>query len=303
MSDLNSMLSDFVDLGTMISEVEKSEKKSVFWRPTKLKTTIRILPPIKSNGEKLPFFEHKVHWINSQPYECINQSIVDKDGNMHNACECPVCKMTRALYNAKTTEASALAKKIAGKTRYVVRILVRDDPEYATTPVFYELPFSIYEKIKNAILSKEWGSLFGPLDGRDFDIVKTGEGMYTNYDASSFKPVTSKIVDDNQKIVEILTKAKNMSYNSLINFKTASDIENVAMENDDVARFFGRKQDPAYVVNTNVTSVSAPAVSTVYTSSNEELIPSVEPKVEAPVQENASSGDDLDSILADLVNM
>lgn len=287
MSDLNSMLSDFVDLSSMISEVEKSEKKSVFWRPTKQKTTVRILPPIKANGEKLPFFEHRVHWINAQPYECLNQTVVDKDGNMHTACECPICKMTRALYNAKTDDSVALAKKITGRTRYVVRILVRDDPDYATTPVFYELPFSIYEKIKNAILSKEWGSLFGPLDGRDFDIVKSGEGMYTNYDASSFKPMTSRISDSNEKIVEILTKARDMSYNSLINFKSADDIKAVAMENDDVARFFGTRK-PA--------TPAAPVQET-YTPT-EDLVP---PVVEEKTEEVTSESDDLDSILAGLI--
>ena len=298
MSDLNSMLSEFVDLSAMASEVEKSEKKSAFWRPTKQKTTVRILPPIKSNGEKLPFFEHKVHWINSQPYECLNQTVVDKDGNLHNATECPICKMARSLYNAKTDDAVALAKKISGKTRYVVRILVRDDPEYATTPVFYELPFSIHEKIKNAILSKEWGSLFGPLDGRDFDIVKTGEGMYTNYDASSFKPVTSKIADDNQKIVEILTKAKDMSYNSLINFKTADDIKAVAMENDDIARFFGVKT--AAPVSAPV-QYPAPAVSA--PSPAETVVPTEELVPAAPVEaaSDTSAADELDSLLAGLI--
>lgn len=299
MSDLNSMLSEFVDLSAMASEVEKSEKKSAFWRPTKQKTTVRILPPIKSNGEKLPFFEHKVHWINSQPYECLNQTVVDKDGNLHNASECPVCKMARSLYNTKTDDAIALAKKISGKTRYVVRLIVRDDPEHATEPVFYELPFSIYEKIKNAILSKEWGSLFGPLDGRDFDIIKSGEGMYTNYDASSFKPMTSKIADDNQKIVEILTKAKNMSFNSLVNFKTADDLKSVTMENDDIARFFGAQPKPVRVVE-QYTTVT-PAVVTQTAPIAEDAVPTYTPEPEAAPQQETSAADELDSLLAGLI--
>lgn len=300
MSDLNSMLSEFVDINSMVSEVEKSEKKSVFWRPTKQKTTIRILPPIKANGikangEKLPWFEHKVHWINAQPYECLNQTIVDKDGSLHNACECPVCKMARALYNSKTDDAIALAKKITGKTRYVVRIIVRDDPEYATTPVFYELPFGIYEKVKNAIISKEWGSLFGPLDGRDFDVIKTGEGMYTNYDSSSFKPITSKIADDNQKIVEILTKAKDMSYNSLVNFKTAEDLRAVAMENDDIARFFGTRPAQTVAPIASAPVAPAPVVETPVTAESSVVAP------QPTAQETESASDALDDLLSGLI--
>lgn len=297
MSDLNSMLSEFVDINSMVSEVEKSEKKSVFWRPTKQKTTIRILPPIKANGEKLPWFEHKVHWINAQPYECLNQTVTDKDGALHNACECPVCKMARALYNSKTDDAIALAKKITGKTRYVVRIIVRDDPEYATTPVFYELPFGIYEKVKNAIISKEWGSLFGPLDGRDFDVIKTGEGMYTNYDSSSFKPITSKIADDNQKIIEILTKAKDMSYNSLVNFKTAEDLRAVAMENDDIARFFGTR--PAQTVAPVTPAPVAPA-SVVETPVTVQ-VSAVSSEPSATTEATESASDALDDLLSGLI--
>ena len=298
MSDLNSMLSDFVDLGSMISEVEKSEKKSVFWRPTKQKTTIRILPPIKANGEKLPFFEHRVHWINSQPYECLNQTIVDKDGAMHTACDCPVCKMARALYNTKTDKAIELAKKITGKTRHIVRIIVRDDPELANTPVFYELPQSVYEKFKNAILSKEWGSLVGPLDGRDFDLVKSGDGIYTNYDSSSFKPTTSRISDDNSKIVEILTKAKDMSFNSLINFKTADEIRAVAMENDDVAKFFGGATQTT-VAPAPAPAPVAPAPAPVATPFDEDPIPVAVPDTQATTTESAA--DELDSLLAGLI--
>lgn len=295
MSDLNSMLSDFVDLDSMVTEVEKTQKKSNFWRPTKQKTTVRILPPIKANGEKLPFFEHRNHWINSQPYECLNQTTVDKDGVLHNACECPICKMTRTLYNTKTDEAVNLAKKINGRTRYIVRLIVRDDPEYAETPVFYELPSSIYEKIKNAILSKEWGSLFGPLDGRDFDIIKSGEGMYTNYDASNFKPITTPIASDNAKIVEILTKAKEMSFNSLINFKTADELKAVAFENDDVARFFAPKKE------TVTYTQAAPVKEEI--SEVKEFVP-VETTVttSAPVAETVKSdADDLDSLLSGLI--
>ena len=208
--------------------------------------------------------------------------------------------MARSLYNTKTDDAVALAKKISGKTRYVVRLIIRDDPEHATDPVFYELPFSVYDKIKNAILSKEWGSLFGPLDGRDFDIIKSGEGMYTNYDASSFKPMTSKIADDNQKIVEILTKAKNMSFNSLVNFKSADDLKAVTMENDDIARFFGGAK-PVRTVDQYMTVTPAVIPNTAPQVFTEDPVPSYTSETTAPQQTTESAADELDSLLAGLI--
>ena len=133
--------------------------------------------------------------------------------------------------------------------------------------------------------------------------MKTGEGMYTNYDASSFKPMTSKIADDNQKIVEILTKAKNMSYNSLVNFKTSDDIKAVAMENDDIARFFGaRKSAPVVVEQHTVAAGPTSSASTtpaeVFTPT-EDLVPPV--KVEETKTESQSASEELDSLLAGLI--
>ena len=119
--------------------------------------------------------------------------------------------------------------------------------------------------------------------------------MYTNYDASSFKPMTSKIADDNQKIVDILTKAKNMSYNSLVNFKTADDIKTIAMENDGIARFFGEAK-PSMTVTTN------PAVVETYNPPvNYNPATTVTPAPVETKQEEMSAADELDSLLADLI--
>lgn len=292
MSDVNTMLNDFVDLNDMVNEIEKTTAKK-FWRPTLPKTNVRILPPIKANQERLPFISHKVHWINGQPYECLNQTMVDKNGEMHTATECPICKMAKQLYAAKTDEAMALAKQISAKTRYVARIIVRDDKTLGDTPVFYELPFSIYDKFKNAIASKEWGSLVGPMDGRDLEIVKNGEGKYTNYDASSFKPVTSKIFEDTTHMVEILQQAKDMSYNSLISFQDAETLKAAAMDNEEVARFFG--------TSTPVTTV-AQSKPVEYVVSNDDLIPQAAVAVVHPTEAPATTtGSDIDDLLASLV--
>lgn len=241
MANVNDILSEFVDVNQMIDEVEKSTVKK-FWRPTKPKTTVRILPPLKKNKEALPYFEHRVHWIGNQPYECLNQTMVDKDGNMHNAEPCPICKMVKALYNSKSEDAIALAKQISAKTRYVARIVVRGE-EGTKSPVFYELPFKVYDDLKAKIVSKEWGSIVGPLNGRDLDIIKTGEGRFTRYDTSSFKPSETKIYDSSEEIVSMLNEANDMSYNSLISFSDPDSMKSASMENDAVASFFGGVQD------------------------------------------------------------
>lgn len=288
MSDVNSMLNEFVDISSMVEEVEKKSVKK-FWRPTLPKTTIRILPPIKANGEKLPYQVHRTHWINGQPYECINQTMVDKDGNMHTAEPCPICKMVKALYAANTEEAKELARSISAKERYVARIIVRDDKTVGDSPVFYELPFSVYEKFRTKLLSKEWGSLVGPIDGRDLDLIKTGEGRFTKYDSSDFKPSTSKIMEDNTKLVEVIKEAADMSYNSLFSFQDSETLKNVAMENDGVARFFG--------VTETVKPAAKPAPAPVAT---EEEFPDDIPVVQ-PEEKTQSGVDELQSLLDGLI--
>lgn len=121
--------------------------------------------------------------------------------------------------------------------------------------------------------------------------------MYTNYDASSFKPMTSKIADTNEKIVEILTKAKDMSYNSLINFKTADDIKSIALENDDIARFFGTKL--VQTANVVAKPVQAPVQETF--TPVDEMVPPVVEEPAAPAQTEQSAADELDSLLAGLI--
>lgn len=294
MSDLNSILNEFVNINSMADEVEKESVRK-FWRPTKPKTTIRFLPPFSSNGEKLPWMEHKVHWINAQPYECLNQTMVDKDGHMHQAEPCPICKMAKALYSAKTEQATELAKSISAKTRNVSRIIVRD--ENSDTPVFYELPYSIHDILKTTIISKEWGTLVGPLDGRDFTIQKEGEGKFTKYGSSNFKPVTSEISNDRNTMIQILQKAKDMSYNSLVSFQDANTLKEAALENDDIASFFGVSSKPtAPTAQASVVPVSTTANTETYSSAMEDLVPPV--VVEEP--EAKTEEENLDDLLSSL---
>lgn len=250
-----NVLDDFFNEQVMLGAISEIETKK-FWRPTKNKTIIRILPPLKPLGEKLFYFTHRVHWVNKIPYECINQTQIDKDGNEHVAEACPLCNLAKKLYKlgeGGDSESDSLAKKISGKTRHVVRIIVRGEEENEGKIFFYELPQKIHKMLMDNISSGEWGSVVHPTKGRDLIIIKNGVGVLTDYSSSQLSPKETPIYTDTEKMVAILQEAVKKPYTSLVGFKSVDEIENVVkgiangeIENDNYsAKNVAHTQKPA----------------------------------------------------------
>lgn len=223
-------LSDFYDENDMLKALDEVDTGK-FWRPNKDRTVLRILPPIKSNGERLFYFTHKVHWINKVPYECLNQTLVDKDGNEHVATNCPICNLAKQLYKAGENDKEALdeAKAISAKTKDIARIIVRDDKDFKVQ--FYELPMSVKKLIISAISSGDYGSpVIHPIDGNDFVLQRTGTGQQTKYDTSYVMPKKSAISDSKEEIIKVLQDAGKITYNSAITFQTFESLNKVLRE-------------------------------------------------------------------------
>lgn len=217
----------------MLDEMEKDQNKgkTPFWTPKQGENNVRFLPPLKPNGEKLPYFHHKVHWIDGFPYECLNQTFVDKEGNIHEACDCPACKMSKKLYKMgeKGSEEHDLAYNLSAKDRYVFRIVDRK-AEDQTKPEFYETGPSIFNKFFNIIKSGKYGNIVHPTEGRDFIIDRQGEGRRTNYDNSLPSPDKTKLhasADDMRKTLE---EAVKMKYSDLVSFPSFDEIKTAVEE-------------------------------------------------------------------------
>lgn len=233
----NLNLDDWFDEDEALKAINDIETGK-FWRPKKDKTNIRILPPIKANGEKLFYFTHRVHWINRMPYECINQTLVDKDGREHVAESCPICSLTKQLFKIGETDEEALkeAKAISAKSKDVVRILVRDEGEAKIQ--FYEMPVSVKNLLLTAISSGDYGSPpIHPVTGNDFSLQRTGSGQQTKYDSSYILPKESPLTDTKEGIIEILQTAQKMPFNSILSFMTSDELKRVLRE------YAGKSQD------------------------------------------------------------
>jgi len=221
------------DWAEMLEAIKKDHDNqrgnSLYWTPPRDKEgtfPIRILPPLKKKGENRFYFQHYTHWIDGTSYECIDQELVDKNGNLHHAETCPICSFVKKLY--KTAERGDEYWKTAGelsrKVRYVYRIIVRGS-EDETVPKFYETGKTIFNILYHILTETDYGIIIDPINGRDFNLTKTGTGRRSRYDQSLPAANITPLFSDKEQMRLVLANAMNMDYSSLIEFSSADTME------------------------------------------------------------------------------
>ena len=276
----------------MLEAMEKdaNKKASNFWQPEEGENVIRFLPPVKANDEILPYFHHKVHWIDGKPYECLAQSLVDKDGNYHEAEPCPICKISKKFYKLgeRDSEEREIAYTISARDRYIFRIVARGK-ENETEPEFFEVGPSIYKKFYSVLKSGRYGNIVHPFEGRDFIIDKQGTGRRTNYDNSTPDPNVTPIFEDKDDVRTVLTAIKEMPYSQLVDFTDAETMKEAVeeyLDAEDIADMIGESK------KASKPKVEKPA---------EKTAPKKSSKKEETKEEEEVSTDEVDDILAEFM--
>lgn len=254
------------ETNAMLAAMESDQKKGSgnFWSPEPDENVIRFGPPVKSAGEILPYFHHKVHWIDGTPYECIAQTFTDKNGNVHEAEPCPACKMSKKFYKIgeRDSEEREIAYDLSGKDRYIFRIADRaKDENTITEPEFYEVGPTIFKKFFGIMKGGRYGNIVHPLEGRDFIIDKQGTGRRTNYDNSAPDPNITPIFTGKEDLKKFLTALKGMEYSSLIEFPTAEAIKeavNDYLNPDDATPEHSREVETEAAPKASSAKASAP---------------------------------------------
>lgn len=227
------------DFQSMISEMENEKNastfKSPYWKPAAEGTyQLRIITPLKQFGEKLFYEKHKMHYLGQRGYYCLNQTLKDKNGNIHEPEQCPICAKSRALYNASTkgTEEWDLAGKLRAKDRYVCRVIVRgkttaDGQDDETKPEFWEFGTKIHGYFFDQIKLGEAGNFLSLKDeGRDYNLVKKGSGRNTDYSGSCLSMKQTPIFTDVEKLKKLLEYLPKMEYSQLVEFVSADELKN-----------------------------------------------------------------------------
>ena len=107
--DLNNFTD--ADMSAMLTAMEDENAKktfvSPFYKPEGDGThALRFITPLKQFEEKLFYLKFRMHYVNNKGYFCLNQTLKDKNGNIHEAEACPICEKVRQLYrlNEKDSE-------------------------------------------------------------------------------------------------------------------------------------------------------------------------------------------------------
>lgn len=227
------------DFQNMVFEMENEKNastfKSPYWKPAAEGTyQLRIITPLKQFGEKLFYEKHKMHYLGQRGYYCLNQTLKDKNGNVHEPEQCPICAKSRALYNASTkgTEEWDLAGKLRAKDRYVCRVIVRgkttaDGQDDETKPEFWEFGTKIHGYFFDQIKLGEAGNFLSLKDeGRDYNLVKKGSGRNTDYSGSCLSMKQTPIFTDVEKLKKLLEYLPKMEYSQLVEFVSADELKN-----------------------------------------------------------------------------
>lgn len=222
----------------MLDEMKKDKEgqggERKFWSPpSKEEGTfkVRFLPPLKKNGEVKFYFTHKVHWIDGTPYECLNQTLTDKNGKLHEAEDCPICKFCKKLYKTavRGDDEFKLAGEISGKQRRVSRIVLRGS-EDETKPDFYEYGPTIFNMLYHIMNETDFGIIVDAKIGRDFNLTKVGQGRRSKYETSTPAASITPIFSNAESIKKVFENATKMDYNSLIEFSTVENLKKVLNE-------------------------------------------------------------------------
>lgn len=233
-SDISAMLAE------MESEKSGSNFVSLYWTPkAEGITKIRFLPQLTTFGEKLFYKKQKIHYIGGRPYYCLEQSLKDKNGNFHQAETCPICAKSKKYYEMANGNRNSSewknASDLRAKDRYVARVIVRGnkdkegkDIEYK--PEFYEFGQKIYEMIKAALMSGEYGNPFDLKAGRDFNLTKRGQKKNTDYSGSMFSGNPTPIFADGTKLRALLGELPKMDYAQLVEFQSSETLREIVSE-------------------------------------------------------------------------
>ena len=214
------------DFDKMLKDMKEDStgENNSFFRPQKEGTyKIRFLPPLKD--EKLFYHKRLLHWVDQKPVLCLNQELLDKNDELHRPENCYACSVSKRLYTISNENSPErdLAFKIRRQARYTYRILDRKSEE--KTPLFYESGKSIFDSLFAVLNDPEWGNILHPLNGRDYNLVKTGIGVLTKYDKSNPAPNVSPIFKDKKEIRDLLFDvAPKLKYSSTIEFISADDL-------------------------------------------------------------------------------
>ena len=188
--DLNQIKKKLESLQTQ-SNSNKSNGKSIFWKPTVGKQQVRIVP--NKYNKSFPFTEMQFYYGIGQRVMASPMNWGEKD---------PIQEFAKKLRESGDKENWYLAKKLDAKTRIFAPVIVRGEEEEGVK--LWQFGKEVYQAFLNLAADAEVGDYTDVSGGRDIKLTTVGpEVTGTPYNKTTVSPsMKQSPISDNSNIVE-----------------------------------------------------------------------------------------------------
>jgi len=188
--DLNQIKKKLESLQTQ-SNSNKSNGKSIFWKPTVGEQQVRIVP--NKYNKSFPFTEMQFYYGIGQRVMASPMNWGEKD---------PIQEFTKQLRSSGDKENWYLAKKLDAKTRIFAPVIVRGEEEEGVK--LWQFGKEVYQAFLNLAADAEVGDYTDVSGGRDIKLTTVGpEVTGTPYNKTTVSPsMKQSPISDNSNIVE-----------------------------------------------------------------------------------------------------
>jgi hypothetical protein len=194
--------------------------KGAFLKSKSGDNTIRLLPPTWRNPKyfAMEVFQHRYIGPEGGNYLCLNK--------MRNE-RCPICEAWREAVARGDQQAS---QKLSPKQRWVALVLHRDS-ETPEEPVIWDFWRDINDELLIRMedrKTREMLPVSHPYEGYDLTFRKSGSGQFgTKYTGFEFDRDPSPLLDDSDKVEEILQQLEDNPLDARMRFFDADHLEKV----------------------------------------------------------------------------
>ena len=188
--DLDEIKKKLESLQTQ-SNSNKSNGKSIFWKPTVGKQQVRIVP--NKYNKSFPFTEMQFYYGIGQRVMASPINWGEKD---------PIQEFTKQLRSSGDKENWYLAKKLDAKTRIFAPVIVRGEEEEGVK--LWQFGKEVYQAFLNLAADAEVGDYTDVSGGRDIKLTTVGpEVTGTPYNKTTVSPsMKQSPISDSSNIVE-----------------------------------------------------------------------------------------------------
>jgi hypothetical protein len=190
---------------------QKSDKKSVFWRPQDGEQTIRIVPT--ADGD--PFKEYWFHYnVGNNPGFLSPKKNFGEDD--------PLDTFVRSLFKEGTDDSIKMAKNLMARQRFFAPVIVRGEESEGVR--LWGFGKTAYQELLNLVLNPDYGDITDVEEGTDL-VLAYGKPAGAQFPQTSLTPRRrpTRLMETDEKVAQMLDQVPD--YASVFERKTPEQVQ------------------------------------------------------------------------------